>query len=319
MSDNKASFSMMKIEALSVCDGSLRWHDDFSHQPELVDSISQSGISHPLLIAEMEGKIILLHGFRRLDAVRHLKLNEVPVWRLSPNIPLLQAYFQVIEENSLQGEFSLPERLRILHNMEKLPAFEAPSALQRLKLPADRKKLAVLKQMLTLSKAWQRWFAEKQIPVRRALNILRLPNLDLLSPLLEKSPSLSQMENISTMLLDLLAGNQCSFEEIISRSQLLPLLEKSSLAEWSARLKEIRYPVLSAIQNQNQKIIEQMNLPEIIQLQPDPSLESEDLRITIKLRNIEDLINTIKSLEKNKPLISQLLQREWNDEGQSSF
>jgi len=256
-----------------------------------------------------------VHGFRRLSIARQLKLESVPVRIISPEFCLENLYMSAIEENFLSGVASLPEKVRILRHTKRFSHKNRNTWLRLLELPQDERKLRRLDKILDFSDTWQQWLAEKQIPVRRALNILRFSALETLTPLICRSISLSQMEQLCGMLQEIATRENIQPETLFYNYKLSVLLESGiSLADFFAYVKKIRYPRLSSVHEKQEKIIQKMKAPEIVKILLDPSLEREEMKLSFTLRNDSQLEQSIQWLKTNKDMLNLLLQRDWNDE-----
>jgi ParB/RepB/Spo0J family partition protein len=88
---------------------------------ELIDSIKNHGIKSPLSCWRTNGKVYLESGFRRLEAAKELKLNEVPVVVQDYTQPVREALFgnmiENIEREDVNG-IDLARRLQILIDMK---------------------------------------------------------------------------------------------------------------------------------------------------------------------------------------------------------
>lgn len=303
-------FAVIDISAISD-DISFAYRYPSQPPKALKESIAQSGILHPLVVYQAGTEIILVHGFRRRAIGRELGIKTVPVWIYTQPVSQAELFRLGILENSADSSLNMIERVTVLQiaanknldNNLNWPAF--------LNLPGKSQQLRSLYRIIMLADPWKLWIAEKNIPVRRLLNILRLHDLELLLPVVRSQPSVSNVEKLCEMLNEIILRDESALADILVNAKMEPDAEILTDQEFRQLMQNIsrqRYPVLTELQQNMNSRIKALDAPNSVQIKYDTTFENTGLDVNIHLVNKNDISETTDFFLKNGDVLSRLAE-----------
>ena len=274
----------------------------------LVQSIQELGITHPVLLAPADRGYQVVCGHRRVECARLLKLETVPAWVLDA-VPLSADMLKHnLLENRPQRTYSDIEKGGIVHMLAGAGIPEAEiikDYLPLLDLERSKKLLVDLNQCATFSESLNallhslnlplrvfsilfKWDEEGRASVESLLDTLR-PGVNKCRELLELTDETAVKDNVSP-------------HEILNHKEIqtplnntdLPLNKKYDAIHQQLRLW--RYPVLTDLQKQVYRAIDQLKLDGKIKLRTPENFESDQFKIELQFKTREELITQVEKL-----------------------
>ena len=274
-------------------------------QDTLVQSIRELGITHPILLSK-EYQIVC--GHRRVECARLLKLETVPALVLEESPAPAEMLKRNLLENRAQRTYSDIEKGSIVHQLKEAGIPEAEIIKDYLLLiDLERSKklfvdliqsaafpenLRILLHKLNLPlrviSIMFRWHANDQAQAETLLDTLR-PGVNKCRDLLELTDETAVKDNTSP-------------QEILNRKEIqtplnnadLPINEKYDAIHKQLRLW--RYPVLTDLQKQVYRAIDQLKLEGRIKLRTPENFESDQFKIELNFSNRDELIKQVEQL-----------------------
>ena len=257
--------------------------------PLLFNSINAFGIRMPLLLLDT-APYVLVTGFKRLDVACRLGLTKVPCSIRSMNEK--DALLTVLTDN-LQRPLNLVEGAlgigKMLHS-----GFSGNEIYAMMKLLGHEPHEKLLKNLLEIAHADNQ---TKEFLVKHETNMTHVELLlgfssgerrDVIALLSGMHLTFSQLREILQLLLLAKAKEgRIPFEEY-PRPTTPDALKLS--------LKKRTHPLLSTFEQQLKEMLAKAALPPKISVKVDPFFEKEFIDIGIRARSVEDIEETIGSL-----------------------
>ncbi|MDI6845126.1 MAG: ParB N-terminal domain-containing protein [Candidatus Saccharicenans sp.] len=301
-------FKTVKISEIDRQDHRFR----FNLKPvdeRILTGVKEAGVVQPLLVILREGRLILVDGWRRLEAALSCHMEELPVFELESRMGDLGAFQLAFFINYTQHRFSLAEKALAARRFLEfnLPAEEIiERILPLLELPPLKKTLEILLEISSLDgksiemihrKDWKQATAElwlRFLPEERNW-MLRL---------IERLTHNQQHELVETFYsVKKLTGVG---PEIIVREKGLDRItgslrkgESAAFDRLLAELRKITSPLRSRLSEEISEKIKELKLPLKVQVDYDPTLEKPGLKISFEARSAGQLEEIIKSLSEN--------------------
>ena len=274
----------------------------------LVQSIKELGITHPVLLAPADRGYLIVCGHRRVECARLLKLKTVPAFVLDTTPSPAEMLKRNLLENRAQRTYSDIEKGGIVHQLKQAGILEAEiikDYLPLLDLERSKKLFIDLNQCATFTPRLNsllhslnlplrvfsilfRWNEEGRTAAESLLDALR-PGVNKCRELLELTGETAVKENTSP-------------QEILNRKEIqtplnnadLPLNEKYETIHKALRLW--RYPVLTDLQKQVYRAIDQLKLDGRIKLRTPENFESDQFKIELQFKTRQELITQVEKL-----------------------
>lgn len=274
----------------------------------LVQSIKELGITHPVLLATKGKKYQIVCGHHRVECAHLLKLKTVPAFVLEELPAPVDMLKQNLLENRSHRTYSDIEKGWIVH---KLAEAEVPEAdiikeyLPLLDLERSKKLLTDLNQCATFTESLNALLHCLNLPLRVFATLFRWDEesrrsaetlLDTLRPGVNKCRELLELADETA------AKEETSPHEILSRREMqtplkdadLPVNEKYDAVHKQLRLW--RYPVLTDLQKQVYRAIDQLKLDGRIKLRTPENFENNQFKIELNFSSRDELIVQVEQL-----------------------
>lgn len=303
--------SKNQIEHIPLADIEEESLTRFSMDPlseTLIQSIGDLGITHPVLLARHGKQYQIVCGHRRVECARLLKLETVPAFVLEGTPAPAELLKLNLLENRSHRTYSDIEKSGIVHQLKEagIPDSEIiKDYLPLLDLERSKKLFADLDQCATFSKNLRALLHRLKLPLRVFAILFRwneegragaetllgtlLPGVNKCRELLELTDETAVKENTSP-------------HAILSRSEIqtplnnadLPVNEKYEAIHRQLRLW--RYPVLTDLQKQVYRAIDQLKLDNKIKLRTPENFESDQFKIELNFSSREELTAQVEQL-----------------------
>jgi hypothetical protein len=274
----------------------------------LEESVRELGITHPVLLAPHGGQHHIVCGHRRVECARLLKLETVPAFVLEETPSPAEMLKRNLLENRGQCTYSDIEKAGIVHKLKEagIPESEIiKSYLPLLDLERSKKLFVDLQKCVPFAPSLNslmhdltlplrvfsilfRWNADDHAAAETLLDTLR-PGVNKCRDLLELTDETAVKDNISP-------------QEILNRKEIqtplnhadLPVNEKYEAIHKQLRLW--RYPVLTDLQKQVYRAIDQLKLDGKIKLRTPENFEGDQFKIELQFKTREELVTQVEKL-----------------------
>ena len=274
----------------------------------LLQSINALGITHPVLLAPASKGYQIVCGHRRVECVRLLGFVSVPAFVLAEAPAPAALLKRNLIENRAHRTYSDIEKGGIVLKLAEAGILEAEiiqDYLHLLGLERSKKLFVDLQRCATFSKSLStllhslnvplrvfsilfRWDAESRAAAESLLDTLR-PGVNKCRELLELTDETAVKENTSP-------------QAIMSRKEIqtplnnadLPINQKYDAIHQQLRLW--RYPVLTDLQKQVYRAIDQLKLDGRIKLRTPENFESNQFKIELNFSSREELTAQVEQL-----------------------
>lgn len=281
---------------------------------ELVDSIRQVGLLHPLLLLAQHdgGPYQIICGYRRLLACQLLGYSPLPAFcypahSLSP----AQALWMSLQEDLPCRQYTPLEQGIVLQKFQQLLGYTSK------KLATDLAPLLALPPTVSVAERYLQ-FPDLEISLQRALHEGRLSpeQIGVLLPLppeerhlffhqvLEPcAPNLNETREILGYLLELKASLRCSLQTLLARPELVAIREDALLSRRKRcqllcyHLRLLRYPLLTQQEILFRKSVQALALPPNIDITHPPFFEGNTLTLTLRPKHLQEFQAMLSSLE----------------------
>jgi hypothetical protein len=303
--------SKKQIQDIPLADIGEEGLTRFSKDPPadtLVQSIQELGITHPVLLAPADRRYSIVCGHRRVECARLLKLETVPA-RVLDTAPLSADMLKRnLLENRAQRTYSDIEKGRIVHLLSGAGIPEAEiikDYLPLLDLERSKKLLVDLRQCATFSKSLSALLHDLNVPLR-VFSILfrwdedsRAAAESLLGTL---RPGVSKCRELLELTNETAVKDNTTPQAILNRKEIqtslnnadLPINQKYEAIHQQLRLW--RYPVLTDLQKQVYRAIDQLKLDGKTKLRTPENFESDQFKIELHFKTREELVAQVEKL-----------------------
>jgi ParB-like nuclease family protein len=274
----------------------------------LVQSIKELGITHPVLLAPADKGYPIVCGHRRVACARLLNLETVPAFVLDKAPTSAELLKQNLLENRAQRTYSDIEKGMIIHKLVEAKITEAEiikDYLPLLDLERSKKLFADLQQCATFASGLNsllhglnlplrvfsilfRWDANDQAAAVTLLDTLR-PGVNKCRELLELTDETAVKENTSPQAI----LNRAEIQTPLNDADL-PINNKYEAIHRQLRLW--RYPVLTDLQKQVFRAIDQLKLDGKIKLRTPENFENDQFKIELQFNTREELVAQVETL-----------------------
>ena len=274
----------------------------------LLQSINALGITHPVLLAPASKGYQIVCGHRRVECVRLLGFVSIPAFVLAEAPAPAALLKRNLIENRAHRTYSDIEKGGIVLKLAEAGILEAEiiqDYLHLLGLERSKKLFVDLQRCATFSKSLStllhslnvplrvfsilfRWDADSRAAAESLLDTLR-PGVNKCRELLELTDETAVKDNTSP-------------QEILNRKEIqtplnnadLPINQKYDAIHQQLRLW--RYPVLTDLQKQVYRAIDQLKLDGRIKLRTPENFESNQFKIELNFSSREELTAQVEQL-----------------------
>jgi len=291
----------------------------------LVASIKLAGVLTPPILLQEKHAFIVVSGFKRIDAVQRLGIENIIAQILSPQTTVGRCINIAIIDNVMQRELNQIEQGHAFQLLASL--YQDASALcekaEELGLPNN---IGVAKKLRTAAQMpieLQQALIDGQIALPIALQLNDMDDWATANQLSTLISQLGLSLNRQRELLEWLVG--ISHREGIPVSQVINCREMTALLSdpdmdrkqmsmlVRQYLKKRRYPEISKAENRYYDVIRALHLENGVQLIAPPHFEGLVYSFKIDFKNHQELISKYRQLE--SVLESAAFKSLWDDFG----
>jgi hypothetical protein len=256
----------------------------------LYTSVQKIGIIQPVILLNTS-PFIVVTGFKRLAIVQQLGLKEIPY--IPVDISEREALLFAIHDNIQRG-LNLVEKAHALERMLHI-GFTSAEVYDTMKIIGLQPHEKILKTLIALASAED---SLKHFMVTHNLS-MKIVDYLMRFDVNERSSIIGLLSSFHI--------TESTIREILEILNLLKIkqdglpferLNPASGQELMKQLKEMAYPILTALHEELQGIRQASALPPNIDIKVDPFFEKEYIDIGIRAKNKDDVYQAIEKLRR---------------------
>jgi hypothetical protein len=256
----------------------------------LYTSVQKIGIIQPVMLLNTS-PFIVVTGFKRLAIVQHLGLKEIPY--IPVEISEREALLYAIHDNIQRG-LNLVEKAHALERMLHI-GFTSAEVYDTMKIIGLQPHEKILKTLIALASAedsFKHFIVTHNLSMKIVDYLMRF-DVNERSSIIGLLSSFHITESTIREILEILnllkiKQDRLSFER----------LNPASGQELMKQLKEMAYPILTALHEELLGIRQASALPPNIDIKVDPFFEKEYIDIGIRAKNKDDVYRAIEKLRR---------------------
>jgi ParB family chromosome partitioning protein len=318
-------FQAVELQRIDPEDATFRITTQADVSP-LAASVRRLGLLVPPLLTPRGERLVVVSGFRRIEACRRIGAGMLPARLTLPHTGPLEWARCAISENILQRDLNPVEISRSLALLEGLGMTpqRCRETARQLGLPATEDSIARLKPVCRMADALQSGILSGAIalPVaeelarREPAEALRLGKL-----LFNLRVSLNKQREILLLLDEISRRENRPIEAVLDDPGAASILasEESDHNQRTAALRHYlrvrRYPALNRARRRFESELRRLRLGDGMQLNAPKDFEGTTYRLTLNFdspERLESLVARLPEIVAN-PALSRILERE-NDE-----
>jgi len=303
--------SKKQIQEIPLADIGEERLTQFSIDPPaetLVQSVKELGITHPVLLARHGKQYQIVCGHYRVECARLLELEIVPALVLESAPTSAEMLKRNLLENRAQKTYSDIEKGGIVHKLVEAGVPEAEiikDYLPLLNLERSKKLCVDLNQCATFTPSLNSLLHSLHLPLRVFSILFRWDEdgrataetlLDAMRPGVNKCRELLRLTS-ETAVKDGVPPQALLNREAIQKP--LNDTDLSTPEKFDAIHKQLRlwrYPVLTDLQKQVYRAIDQMKLDGRIKLRTPENFESDQFKIELQFKTRQELVTQVEQL-----------------------
>jgi ParB-like chromosome segregation protein Spo0J len=304
----EAKWEMVSASEIDLRDETFRCSVARDPDP-LRGSIASVGILIPLRLQDVDGRLRLLSGFLRAEALKELGIEAWPVQIIHSGGSDADLFVGVLHENRFQRGFSWAERVlavekaRDIFGMDEerllrdlLPAMDLPPAPRILR---DYLRAAGLSPLL------REELIRSGCSLANALRLLRWPEEDqpALIPLLRKLHlGENRLRECIETLYEIALREGKGPSAILEESEFKEILDDprqdrpQRTEAFRERLIRRRYPLFSAMRRSFFQCRSRLRIPPDLSVQASPYFEEVGVRVSFRARSREEFQRMAKTI-----------------------
>ncbi len=280
------------IESVDFDDESFRISEDL-HSPSMQASLMEIGQLTPVLLLEDAARRVAVCGFRRLRALRRMGRSTVLAHcRAREDCDTLDAFRHAIFDNLPHREFSALEKARILSTLKGACGVPRDVLVARylplLRLPAHENVLKTYLALHALDPGLRECLNDGRLSpasAERLSGVAPEARRRFACLLAEVRLSASRQRELLDLAEDLAAMTESGLGEVFESPAIQTVLRDVRLSPFQRgeriheHLYRLRNPRLSKAHEKFHAGREQLGLPGIVRISPDPYFETPRLRV----------------------------------------
>ncbi len=279
----------------------------FKERPPFGCPEGSTGVVPLLVYREDKGRVYLVDGFSRYEALKSDSDKEVDVVVIDPatsvNDLLCIRLYQDWEVVSATGA----NRLGFISFALKAGAerdWVVNWLCRILRLRPSEESLSDALRFMELSEELRAFFHKKSYSLKQVLNLLYYP-VELLNTLggwlSRLQLTASVFEEVAESLYDHIRASGLDIEAVLNSREIKAVLEGRNPGENTRRLRELirrwRNPILTKKNERIERLIKDARLPEKIRVSWDRSLENRQVTMTVSFNKREDVRELMERLK----------------------
>lgn len=319
----------VKLAAVDFADDTYRI-TTAAASDELIASIKNLGLLNSPVIIENNARFTIVCGFRRVEACRTLKWDNIPARILDPKTDKLACVQMAITDNALQRPLNLIEKSRAINLLDRVLTNDNDRAFHWsiLGLPEHPSIIQKIKPLCHLSVDIQKAIQSDTIPLPVALKLDQLEVSDALNfvKLFEYlKPSLNKQREILTLVEEIAFRENSTMHQVLQENGLRDILQHEQLdINQKTRmirryLRMRRFPALTKAEQRFNRRMQALKLDKNIRLTPPQNFEGRNYTLTFDFKNLAELKDRKAGLDAiiQNPALEKILNITATDDSSS--
>lgn len=299
--------------------------DTGDKRPDLTDSIRQMGLLAPPLLAESDGRFIIISGFRRIAACRSLEYDTIDVFvKKSISTKAGELDFEcakaAIADNSLQRSLNLIEMSRAFCMIDSFVSdIKALSHIAGiLGLPVGYGIIKKIKKIASMPQLIQNAILTGSISLPVAIlleSYQEIAKIAFARLFISIKFSLNKQREILTLVKEIGRREGIDETEILLRGKVQQITENPDLdankkgQKIREYLKQRRYPALQKAQKIYEDNVNVLNLADNVRLSPPAHFEGNVFALNLSFQDPEQLKACLKNAGElvDNPIFEKIL------------
>jgi hypothetical protein len=280
----------------------------------LRSSFRTLGILEPVLVyKDRDTKVHLIDGRKRIEFLRDTGHKKIRALLLSKVTSIRELYLYILYQRRsqiLESTINTVQFIKKVAEVCKDTEWITRNICIPLGIKPHRRLFEEIDVITGVPHEVRSFFHEKRFSYKQILNFSYYPH-DLLTTVLSWRKDIyltaSLFEEIVTLLRDILETNKLSIKEFLSDLEVKDIFDsemppKKKTEALRRLLFKRRHPVLTGTNEEIERAVDEMSLPENISVSWDRTLENKELIIKMKILSPEHLIYSMNILNKEKIL-----------------
>ena len=271
---------------------------------DLRASIQKLGVMQLPVLCEIDSKMLIISGFRRIHACRQLGFEKISVNLVTPKTPQLRLALMAIADNASQRPLNLIEMSRAFNLLSRHmtdPA-DMSTVLSGLGLPESTDFIEKVKSLDGMAPDIQQGLIENSISLPIALELGKYETNEggVLAKLFRQFHlSLNKQREVLGLLADIAGRDGDSITEILKHQQIVDIMQSGELDrnqkvnQLRRYLKQCRYPELCRLEEQFTAMVTRLGLGQGLKLKPPLNFEGSDYTLSITFRSQQELLQRL--------------------------
>ncbi len=270
----------------------------------LCHSIAEHGVLNPLPVLFDDKIYQLTGGFSRYEAAVKAGHKRVPVRIYTKEMPLPKLFEMILNEHVCLRPLNLIEKARVLsicRNISGLSGFQSRRIMRQAEIPASQIMQDDMEKLLLLPLPVQSYIEDRGLSLKQTEMFGNTPEDDLLSIIQFAEAFKIRSVELAALIdicRDISLRESCAISSILELSELLDnrLNRTQNLEAVKKRLHARRYPDLSGLSKKITQKIQQMSLPEGLEIHWDRQFERPGITLSASIADEQELGRMLKAL-----------------------
>jgi hypothetical protein len=274
-------------------------------EERFLHSVKEAGIVQPVLVIKRQGRLVVVSGWRRIQAARVCRLKELAAVELEEELTDLEVMKLIFLERYGQGRFSIAEKALAVRKFSDFGLSSEEIILRilpLLELPPEQPTLNILLKLSELPVGLEQIHRKdwKLSTVELFLTFPAEERLWLLS--LTEHFTHNQQKEMIELFYSLKKKKKENLKELsgeLGLAACLEVFQKDRLSAGDKLLSVLRKEVNPQVSRLNESIsrtIKQLRLPERVGLDYDRTLEKNRIRLIAEARSACELKTSLSNL-----------------------
>ncbi len=267
----------------------------------LVRSLTTVGLITPLILKKgASGEYIIVTGFRRLDALKSLNINETRCHLLPPETDDLTCLQLSIADNACQRKLNPGEQVRAMDRLATY--FDDADRLREtaasLSLPSSRAEIDKLKAAAGLPPGIFDYLSRGQIPLSIAVALARVAEAPaiILADIFEAlKMGVNKQREVLTLTEEIAVREGKTLLQVLTEEGLRQIIDDEQVdrgrrdGNLRVYLRQRRFPAIMQKQEWFARQIKSLKLGNRMTLTPPDNFEGPDYVLRLTFKNMEEL------------------------------
>jgi len=283
--------------------------DDSGFDDSLMSSFESAGILNPIVVcSDGAGSLHLVDGRKRVRFAEQKGMQSMDAVVFPAETPLTDIVLFVFSEKRTVIEASVVNSVGFVNFASSLDIEESwmfEYLCRPLGFRPHRSFLEECGRVHDLPLEIRRFCHEKRFSLRQVLNLTSHP-VEVLEAIIRWKPylhlSASILDELASNLKDCLRMNDTTLERFVRESGIQEIIESASsprdrTTELRNRIRALRYPVLTEVNERIEKAVKRLDLPEGLTIEWDRTLENRGVRLNIIVKDMAGWTEIRKRLD----------------------